>query len=105
MAPIQDHLIPTVDACDLIEQNYPAIQEIRVSIIRLERSSLVALEQRRTSPGGEIGTRMPVLLQMEQLADRSGSIHFLHQNSSLVPGEKVLLNSRIDLSRVRASGI
>jgi hypothetical protein len=36
MAPIQDHLIPTVDACDLIEQNYPAIQEIRVSIIRLE---------------------------------------------------------------------
>ena len=44
-------------------------------------------------------------LQMEQLADRSGRLHFWHQNSSLVPGEKVLLNSRIDLSRVRASGI
>jgi hypothetical protein len=45
MAPIQDHLIPAVDACDLIEQNYPAIQEIRVSIILLEE-----LPEKLTTP-------------------------------------------------------
>jgi hypothetical protein len=49
MAPIQDHLIPAVDACDLIEQNYPAVQEIRVSIILLEELP----EKLTTSPRTE----------------------------------------------------
>jgi len=33
MTAIQDHLIPAVDACDLIEQDYPAIQEIRIFVV------------------------------------------------------------------------
>ena len=33
MAAIQDHLIPAVDACYLIEQNYPAIQKICISVV------------------------------------------------------------------------
>jgi hypothetical protein len=49
MAPIQYHLIPAVDACDLIEQNYPAVQEIRVSIILLEELP----EKFTTSPRAE----------------------------------------------------
>jgi len=33
MAAVQDHLIPAVDACDLVEQTYPAVQEVRVPVI------------------------------------------------------------------------
>jgi hypothetical protein len=33
MAAVQDHLIPAVDASDLVEQDYPAVQEIRVPVI------------------------------------------------------------------------
>jgi hypothetical protein len=49
MAPIQDHLIPAVDACDLIEQNYPAVQEICISVILLEEFP----EKLTTSPRAE----------------------------------------------------
>jgi len=28
MPTVQDNLIPAVDACDLVEQNYPVIEEV-----------------------------------------------------------------------------
>ena len=33
MAAVQDHLIPAVDACDLIEQDYPAVQEVCIAVV------------------------------------------------------------------------
>jgi len=57
-------------------------------------------EQRRTSPGGERGTLTPLPWHMEQCSDKRGRLQFLHQNSSLVPGENDLLRSSMDSFRI-----
>jgi hypothetical protein len=66
---------------------------------RRERSLLAAREERRMSPGGASSILRPKLLQVVHFSDIRGRLQFSHQNSSLLPGEKVLLEFCMDYLR------
>jgi len=48
------------------------------------------------SPGGANSILRPMLLQVEHFSARRGMLQFSHQNSSLLPGENVLLELCMD---------
>ena len=103
VAAFQDHLIAAVQSCNLIEQDYPALQEICTAVVLNEQ----LLEKLSACPRAEadIARRREVYFAARAVAGgaflgKEWEVAVVAPESSLLPGEKVLQEFCMDLHDV-----